>query len=157
MASKLRAITAATVLFAEDDPDDRLLMKEAFAEIGVPYDLRFVGDGEELMNYLRRQGCYAHQAASPTPALILLDLNMPKKDGREAAVEIKADPLLWQIPIVVLTTSASQEDIIHAYAIGVTSFVSKPCTFDGMVALAEELSDLWVEPVAPPVPLPARI
>src|SRR5215203_6044130 len=94
-----------TILMADDDPDDRQLTKEAFEEARLANDLRFVEDGEELMDYLCRRGKYADPASSPRPALLLLDLNMPKKDGREALKEIKADPQLRQIRVVVLTTS----------------------------------------------------
>src|SRR5215203_4183751 len=94
-----------TILMADDDPDDRQLTKEAFEEARLANDLRFVEDGEELMDYLCRRGNYADPACSPRPSLLLLDLNMPKKDGREALKEIKADPQLRQIRVVVLTTS----------------------------------------------------
>jgi CheY-like chemotaxis protein len=144
---------AVTVLLADDDPDDRMLVEEAFAEIDSSYDLRFVDDGEELMDYLRHEGRFLEDTAAPKPALILLDLNMPKKDGREAASEIKADPALRQIPIVVLTTSTSEEDVHHTYGVGVNSFVSKPVTFDGMLALAREVSNFWIETIdLPPSP-----
>ena len=143
---------AVTVLLADDDPDDRMLVEEAFGEIDSSYDLRFVDDGEELMDYLRREGRFTEEAA-PKPALILLDLNMPKKDGREAACEIKADPALRRIPIVVLTTSTSEEDVLHTYGVGVNSFVSKPVTFEGMLALAREVSTFWIETIdLPPSP-----
>jgi CheY-like chemotaxis protein len=142
-----------TVLLADDDPDDRMLVEEAFSEIDSSYDLRFVDDGEELMDYLRHEGRFLEDTAAPKPALILLDLNMPKKDGREAASEIKADPALRQIPIVVLTTSTSEEDVLHTYGVGVNSFVSKPVTFEGMLALAREVSNFWIETIdLPPSP-----
>ena len=142
-----------TILMADDDPDDRHLTQEAFAESRLANDLRFVEDGEELMDYLMRRGKYADPASSPRPAILLLDLNMPKKDGREAASEIKSDPALRHIPIVVLTTSTSEEDVMETYGAGVNSFVSKPATFDGMLALARELSNFWIETIdLPPAP-----
>ena len=134
---------AVTVLLADDDPDDRMLVEEAFAEIDSSYDLRFVDDGEELMDYLRHQGRFLEETA-PKPALILLDLNMPKKDGREAASEIKADPALRQIPIVVLTTSTSEEDVFRTYDLGVNSFITKPVTFAGLVEVAQTFSQYWL-------------
>src|ERR687887_1677682 len=104
-----------TILMADDDADDRQLTKEAFAESRLANDLRFVADGVELMDYLQRRGQYADPATSPRPGLILLDLNMPKKDGREALREIKADPNLKRIRVVILTTSKAEEDILRSY------------------------------------------
>src|ERR687893_1855302 len=117
-----------TILMADDDADDRMMTQEAFAESRIANDLRFVVDGEELMDYLKRRGRYADPALSPRPGLILLDLNMPRKDGREALREIKADPSLRQIPVVVLTTSKAEEDIYGTYDLGVNSFITKPVT-----------------------------
>ena len=102
------------ILMAEDDADDRLLVKDALAESRVLNELRFVGDGEELLQYLRHEGRYSDPASSPRPGLILLDLNMPRKDGREALQEIKADPALRRIPVVVMTTSKAEEDIFRS-------------------------------------------
>ncbi|MDZ7261448.1 MAG: response regulator, partial [candidate division KSB1 bacterium] len=115
-----------TILMAEDDPEDRLLVKDAWEESRVLNELRFVEDGEELMDYLYRRGPYAEPARAPRPGLILLDLNMPRKDGREALKEIKADPELRRIPIVVLTTSKAEEDILRTYDLGANSFITKP-------------------------------
>src|SRR5947209_16514798 len=106
-----------TILMADDDPDDRLMAREAFQEARLANDLRFVEDGAELLDYLRRRGKYADPASSPRPGLILLDLNMPRKDGREALGEIKADPSLRNIRVVVLTTSKAEEDIERAYGL----------------------------------------
>src|SRR3982750_3470141 len=107
-----------TILMADDDADDRELTREASAESRLANDLRFVEDGEELLDYLKRRGRYADPASSPRPGLILLDLNMPRKDGREALEEIKADPELKCIPVVVLTTSKTEEDILRSYGLG---------------------------------------
>lgn len=133
------------ILMADDDADDRMLAKEALEESRVINDLRFVEDGEALMDYLCRRGKYADEDASPRPGLILLDLNMPKKDGREALKEIKDDPELRRIPIVVMTTSQAEEDIFRSYDLGASSFITKPVTFDRLVELMKTLGNYWVE------------
>ena len=132
-------------LMADDDPDDRMLTKEAMSESRVLNDLRFVEDGEELMEYLNRQGKYSNPDESPRPSVILLDLNMPKKDGREELKEIKADPNLRRIPIVIMTTSQSEEDILRSYDLGASSYITKPVTFDGLIDLMKALGQYWVE------------
>src|ERR671929_266704 len=139
-----------TILMADDDPDDREMTREAFAESRLANDLRFVEDGEELMDYLRRRGKYADPASAPRPGLILLDLNMPRKDGREALREIKADPELRSIPVVVLTTSQAEEDIYRTYDLGVSSFITKPVSFEGLVAVMKALGRYWFEIVELP-------
>ena len=126
-------MTGYTILMAEDDPDDRFLVQEAFREIGSCGDLRFVEDGEELMQYLGRAGKYADPMLSPRPALILLDLNMPKKDGRQALVEIKTDPDLQKIPVVVWTTSDEREDKAECEKAGASSFITKPLKYSELV------------------------
>jgi CheY-like chemotaxis protein len=140
-------------LMADDDPDDRLLIKEAFEESLLHNAIYFVEDGVELMDYLRGQGSYSDPALSPTPDLILLDLNMPRKDGREALAEIKHDPLLRHIPVVVLTTSKAEEDIMRSYDIGAASYITKPVTFDGLVEAIRGLGQYWVQIVR----LPSRV
>ncbi len=127
---------------ADDDADDRMLTKEALEESRVLNDLRFVEDGEELMEYLNRRGKFAD---APRPGLILLDLNMPRKDGREALKEIKADPHLRRIPVVVMTTSKAEEDVFRSYDLGASSFITKPVTFDRLVELMKTLGQYWVE------------
>jgi CheY-like chemotaxis protein len=139
-----------TILVADDDPDDRLMMEEALEESRLANDLHFVEDGEELMDYLYHRGKYEDRDDSPRPKLLLLDLNMPKKDGREALKEIKADPKLRQIPVVVLTTSKAEEDIYRSYDLGVNSFVTKPVTFDSLVELMQNLGKYWFEIVILP-------
>ena len=141
-----------TILMADDDPDDRQLTKEAFEEAKLANDLRFVEDGVELLDYLNRRGKYADPATSPRPGIILLDLNMPRKDGREALREIKSDPALRHIPIVVLTTSKAEEDIYRTYDLGVNSFITKPVTFDGLVNVMRTLGTYWFEIVELPPP-----
>ena|SRR2546423_13565536 len=138
------------ILMADDDADDRLLAKDALAECQLGHDLHFVENGEELMDYLRRRGSYA-QSAAPRPGLILLDLNMPKKDGREALREIKSDPELRKIPVVVLTTSKADTDIGQIYELGANSFISKPVTFDSLVSVMKILGDYWFQTVELPV------
>ena len=128
------------ILLAEDDPDDRLLLEHAFRVCGNTLPLVFVEDGEELVEYLCRRGRFV---GAPRPDLVVLDLNMPRKDGREALAAIKGDPDLRCIPIVVLTTSNMPEDIANAYALGANSFVSKPVTFEGLVAVVRTLHAWW--------------
>jgi CheY-like chemotaxis protein len=133
------------ILMAEDDADDRLLVKEALEESRVLNELRFVGDGEELLEYLRREGRYAGEGQAPRPGLVLLDLNMPRKDGREALREIKADPELRRIPVVVMTTSKAEEDIFRSYDSGASSYITKPVTFDRLVDLMKTMGQYWIE------------
>ncbi len=138
-------------LMADDDPDDCLLINEAFKESLICNSLYFVKDGVELMEYLRHQGNYTNHETAPTPDLILLDLNMPRKDGREALAEIKGDPHLRYIPVVVLTTSKAEEDIMRSYDIGAASYITKPVTFDGLVESIRGLGQYWVQIVRLPV------
>jgi len=139
-----------TILLADDDADDRILTRDALAESRLHNDLRFVEDGEQLMNYLRREGKYRSPEDSPRPGLVLLDLNMPRKDGREALREIKSDPNLRSIPVVILTTSKAEEDIYRTYNLGVNSFITKPVTFEGLVAAMRALGRYWFEIVELP-------
>jgi two-component system response regulator len=134
-----------TILMADDDAEDRQLTQEAFAEAKVANDLRFVCDGEELMDYLKHRGKYSDPASSPRPAILLLDLNMPKKDGREALNEIKADKALRQIRVIILTTSRADEDIHQAYEISAASFITKPVNFDALVEAVKALGKYWLE------------
>lgn len=141
---------AVTILVAEDDEDDRMLMQDALEENRLANDLHFVCDGEELMDYLLHRGQYSDPKTSPRPSLILLDLNMPRKDGREALKEIKSDPALRQIPVVVLTTSKAEEDILRTYDLGVSSFIAKPVIFESMVQIIKTLGKYWFEIVELP-------
>lgn len=138
-----------TILMADDDDDDRRLTKEALLEGRLANDLRFVENGEELMDYLRHQGKYADKE-TPRPGLILLDLNMPRKDGRTVLKEIKGDPELRQIPVVVLTTSHADEDIFKSYDLGVNSYIVKPVTFDALVDILQTIEKYWFEIVELP-------
>ncbi|MFP4091355.1 MAG: response regulator [Cyclobacteriaceae bacterium] len=139
MSTKVKTIT---ILMADDDPDDRMLTKDALQENKLANDLHFVEDGEELLDYLKQRGKYNKDNA-PRPGLILLDLNMPKKDGREALSEIKQDPDLRRIPVIVLTTSKAEEDIIKSYDLGISSFISKPVTFEDLVEVAKAIGKYW--------------
>jgi two-component system, response regulator len=139
-----------TILLADDDPDDRLLTRDAFEESRLRNVLEMVEDGEELMDYLHSRGRYSGENAKPRPSLILLDLNMPRKDGREALKEIKSCPDLRNIPVVVLTTSKAEEDILRTYDLGVNSFIIKPVTFDGMVDVLKTVGKYWFEIVELP-------
>lgn len=138
------------ILLADDDEEDRMLAADALAESRVVNDLRFVEDGDELLDYLYHRGRYAEAGSSPAPGLILLDLNMPKKDGRQALQEIKADATLRHIPIVVLTTSKAEEDILRTYDLGVSSFITKPVSFEGLVDIVKGLMRYWFEIVTLP-------
>lgn len=138
------------ILIADDDAEDRMLIKEALEESRLINSIRFVENGEELMDYLHHKGQFSDKAKFPTPGLILLDLNMPKKDGREALKEIKADNNLKVLPIVVLTTSKAEEDIVKTYDLGVNSFVTKPVTFGSLVEIMGTISKYWFEIVELP-------
>ncbi|HET9300368.1 MAG TPA: response regulator [Candidatus Polarisedimenticolaceae bacterium] len=141
-----------TILLADDDEDDRRLTRDALAESRLANDLRCVEDGQQLLDYLRREGAFGNGVDAPRPGLILLDLNMPKVDGREALQAIKADPRLRSIPVVVLTTSKSEEDVFRTYDLGVNSFITKPVSFEGLVEVVRILGHYWFEIVE----LPAR-
>src|SRR4051812_26090609 len=140
-----------TILMADDDEDDRVLAADALRDARLANEMRFAVDGEDLMEYLRGEGRYASaDAEAPWPGLILLDLNMPRKDGREALAEIKADPVLRRIPVVALTTSRAEEDIVRTYDLGVNSFITKPVTFEGLVSVMKALGQYWFEIVELP-------
>lgn len=147
MSKSARSIT---ILYADDDPEDRMLVRDAWDESRVANPLDFAEDGEDLMDYLHRRGKYARMVGTPLPGLILLDLNMPRKDGREALQEIKADPKLRSIPVVILTTSKAEQDILAAYDLGVSSFIVKPVTFQSLVELTLALNKYWFEIVELP-------
>ncbi|OGS18437.1 MAG: two-component system response regulator [Elusimicrobia bacterium RIFOXYA2_FULL_50_26] len=136
---------------ADDDEDDRMMAREALKEARLLNDLRFVVDGEELMDYLHRRNKYTNPDDSPRPGLILLDLNMPRKDGRDALMEIKREAELRQIPIVVLTTSKAEEDIFRTYDLGVNSFIVKPVSFKALVDVMSTLIKYWFEIVELPL------
>jgi len=139
--------TAIRILLAEDDDDDFMLTTQALNDNRLVNRIHRVKDGVELMDYLRREGQYTDPATAPPPSLILLDLNMPRMDGREALREIKNNPLFRRFPVVVLTTSRAHEDIVRAYDLGVNSFISKPVSFHGLVEAVRVLGRYWFEVV----------
>lgn len=146
MKEKVKPIT---ILMADDDPDDRLMAKEAFEENMLANELRFVEDGEELFDYLYNRGKYEN-VDNPLPGLILLDLNMPKKDGREVLKELKETAQFRRIPVIILTTSKAEEDILRSYDLGVSSFITKPVTFEELVNVVKNIGKYWFEIVELP-------
>lgn len=147
MHSKSKTID---ILIADDDAEDRMLIRDALKESRLVNNLMFVHDGEQLLDYLCHRGDYADKEKYHRPGLILLDLNMPRKDGREALVEIKSDPVLRTIPVVVLTTSKAEEDILRTYDLGVSSFITKPVSFNSLVNIMQTLKKYWFEIVELP-------
>jgi CheY-like chemotaxis protein len=147
----IAAAKAPVILMAEDDSDDRLLAREALEESGLHSELRFVENGADMMDYLRQRNRFEAPGSAPRPSLILLDLNMPRKDGREVLKEIKADPVLCQIPVVVLTTSRADTDIASIYQLGANSFICKPTAFDALVKVMSTLGQYWFGVVVLPV------
>jgi CheY-like chemotaxis protein len=146
-------IKANVILMADDDADDRLLAQDALKDSGLDAEVRFVEDGVELLDYLHRRNKYSDAASSPRPSLIILDLNMPRKDGREALQEIKADAELRKIPVVVLTTSTAGPDVSRVYELGANSFISKPVAYNSLVGLIKNLGNYWFNVVM----LPAKV
>ena len=138
------------ILMADDDEDDILLTQKALEKGKLLNTLYSVQDGEELLDYLLHRGAYTDSEQAPRPGIILLDLNMPKKDGREALREIKSHPDLQDIPIVVFTTSKAEEDIYRSYRLGVNSFITKPVTFDSLIDVMQALGKYWFEIVTLP-------
>ncbi|MCU0770874.1 MAG: response regulator [Verrucomicrobia bacterium] len=145
--------TNRVILMADDDVDDRLLVREALAEAAVPHHLLFAEDGQMLLDYLKGTGSYANQPDAPRPELILLDLNMPLKDGREVLREIRSDAVLRRIPVVVFTTSRADTDIHQMYELGANSFVTKPAAFADLVRLMKRLTEYWFDTVHLPEPV----
>ena len=145
-----------TILMADDDDDDRELARSAIQDERLVDAMRFVVDGQDLLDYLRHEGPYAEAPGvpvdAPRPALILLDLNMPRKDGREALAEIRADDALCEIPVIVLTTSKAEEDVLRTYQLGANSYISKPVTLTRLVQVMQNLTKYWFEVVELPGP-----
>lgn len=142
--------TTVRILMADDDADDRLLLKEALDEVQFGHIVEFTEDGQDLMNYLKRRDIYTDRQNTPLPNLILLDLNMPRKDGREALREIKSDSNLLRIPVVVFTTSKAEEDVLRSYDLGANSFIVKPITFEKLVDVIRSINLYWFEAVRLP-------
>jgi CheY-like chemotaxis protein len=140
-----------TILLADDDEEDRELTRDALQNSRLANEMKFAVDGQDLLDYLRKEGRWAGpDVEAPRPGIILLDLNMPKKDGREALAEIKSDDSLRRIPVVVLTTSKDESDVLSSYDLGVSSFITKPVTFGGLVDVMRTWSDYWFEIVELP-------
>ncbi len=146
----MKDTTSISILIADDDADDRMLIEDAFRESRLSNPLHFVENGEELLQFLRGEAKFEHRKNIKLPRLILLDLNMPKMDGRTALKHLKADPELRRIPVVVLTTSKTEEDILRTYDLGVSSFITKPVTFHGLVEVVRALNSYWIEIVELP-------
>ena len=138
------------ILLADDDPEDQMFAREAFTACRLANEVFVVEDGHQLLDYLRNVGDYADPIRAPRPAIILLDLKMPRMGGLEALEQIKADPSLRRIPVVVLTTSGVDEDISRSYDLGVSSFIRKPVTFEGLVEAIRGLGSYWFELVELP-------
>jgi CheY-like chemotaxis protein len=141
---------AAVILLADDDPDDREMTRRALERNQLADNLHVVVDGEDLLDYLQRRGRHAPPALSPSPDLILLDLNMPRKDGREALAEIKAERSLRRIPVVVMTTSRAERDVARMYDLGCSSFISKPVTLSALVEVVGVMAEYWFQIVQLP-------
>ena len=140
-----------TILLTDDDEEDRELARDALSDARLANDMKFAVDGQDMLDYLRREGPWADpKLDAPRPGLILLDLNMPRMDGREALAALKSDELLRQIPVVVLTTSKSEEDIFRTYDLGVNSFITKPVSFAGLVEVMRTWTQYWFEIVELP-------
>lgn len=139
-----------TILLAEDDYDDRYLISEALDESGVETQLFIVENGEDLLDYLKGGGAFTDREKYPLPNMILLDLNMPLMDGREALAEIKKDHDLRRIPVIVLTTSQAEDDVQETYDLGITGFITKPMTFSGLVDVMKSVGNYWFDSVTLP-------
>ncbi len=144
------AAKSVVILLADDDEDDVILIKDSFQKSKLSNDLRVVEDGVELLDYLRRQGAFADPETSPRPDIILLDLNMPRMDGREALKEIKHDPRFKEIPVIILTTSQTHADILRSYQDGANCFITKPVTFQSMCEVVSKFGEYWFQIVRLP-------
>jgi CheY-like chemotaxis protein len=142
------------MLCADDDPDDRLLLRDAARECGLG-PVSFVDDGEELLAYLRREGKFADASEWPWPSIVLLDLNMPRKDGREVLREIKSDPRLRTLPVVIMTTSSAPFDVAVSYETGASSYITKPVSYEGLLSVVRNIASYWFDTVSLPPEQPA--
>ncbi len=142
---------SVAILMADDDADDRFLAADALREARVHNRINFVTNGEELMDYLMRRGAYADDEKYPLPGLILLDLNMPRMDGREALKEMKQNARLKRIPVVVLTTSQAEEDVLRSYDLGVSGYITKPVSFEGLIEVMRAIGRYWIDIVELPI------
>lgn len=149
MSPRDKNLKPILILMADDDEDDRMMTEKAMKKNRLSNEIRFTIDGEDLMDYLLQKNAYNSETA-PVPDLILLDLNMPRKGGIEALKEIKSNKKLKSIPVIVLTTSSTEEDIIKSYNLGVNSFITKPVTFEELVKVVKEIDNYWFELVKLP-------
>jgi CheY-like chemotaxis protein len=149
MRSESGSSRPITILMADDDEDDRDLARDALEGTQLGERMEFVIDGQDLIDYLRHDGPYS-QATTPLPSIILLDLNMPRKDGREALAELKADESLRQIPVVILTTSSDEVDVQNAYDLGASSYITKPVTHGQLAQVMQTVARYWSEVVELP-------
>jgi CheY-like chemotaxis protein len=140
-----QSASTVSIVVADDDVDDRLLIEDAFDEVSIEHELNFAEDGEELLELLRGEGRYADGGGRARPDLILLDINMPRMDGLSALKEIRADPKLHNIPIVIFSTSVSNADVSSAYSAGANSYISKPWVFEDLVKTTKALAGYWGE------------
>ncbi|EMY76420.1 response regulator receiver domain protein [Leptospira weilii serovar Ranarum str. ICFT] len=151
MKAEIKNRNSIHILVAEDDPDDRLLMKDGFRENNLINPLHFVKDGEELFEFLQNKGEYSDILKYPRPGIILLDLNMPRMDGREVLKTIKSSAKFKTIPVIVLTTSREEEDMFQTYDLGANSFIRKPVEFGAFMETIRTLGEYWLEIVELPV------
>jgi CheY-like chemotaxis protein len=142
----------APIVIAEDDPDDRDFLREAFSSVGLRAELRFVADGQELLDYLLRRGAFTSRGHSPRPSMVLLDLNMPRMDGRTALQRLRAEPSLRRLPVVVLSTSIDEADIDACYELGANAYVNKPSRPSMLGDVAREMVRWWFGTVELPAP-----
>jgi chemotaxis family two-component system response regulator Rcp1 len=140
------------ILLVEDSPGDVRLTREAFKDARVLVNLQVAGDGEEAMAFLKREGKYS---SKPRPDIILLDLNLPKKDGRAVLAEIKEDPKLQTIPVVILTTSASEADVLKSYSLHANCYITKPVDLDGFLKVVKSIDGFWLSVVRLPTGIPS--
>ncbi len=140
----------AVVLMVDDDPDDRLIAEEAFAEVGLKAQLFFLSDGEQLLDYLNRRGKYADPATSPSPNLVLLDINMPRLSGMEVLAKLKSDPATRAIPVAMLTNSGESRTVKACYELGASSYIRKPLQFQDLVHSLSNIRHYWLETVSYP-------
>jgi CheY-like chemotaxis protein len=154
LSSSDGATGAFTILLADDDEEDRALALDAMRECDLGDQMKFAVDGQDLLDYLHHEGRWTDPVQAPRPGIILLDLNMPRLDGREALAHIRADESLRRIPVVVLTTSNDEADVLHTYDLGVNSFITKPVTFAGLVKVMRTWTQYWLAVVDLPVEVP---
>lgn len=133
------------ILIVEDDPEDRMLAEDAMNDSKPTFPVRFLEDGEQLLAYLQHKGKYQEEDSNPLPGVIVMDLNMPRLDGREALAQIKAHPVFKTIPVIILTTSNNSKDIENCYSLGANSFITKPRNYRELVKIMEMIKNYWYD------------